>query len=537
VAPVIRKPAASLQRAAVKIWFAADRGDVQDAEAVDIAQQILAHISNTERASLTSQGDRFHAVPDLTRFKTDGRAYLLYAAEQITLRELIEIAVSETPAEDPQEQQQVVEQPAAATTHTEQDNSKELYRDDGVIPTPPTEATPPGLNSTAPAIKQVQQTLDSVTTTRKRGPNRSWEDKRAERSWESSFDSELSSVPEESPENVAESHPPLPISAPQIRTTPPQNPLPGLLSTPTGTVPSPLQVLFLHHSPFHLSPKRTSEASISHTPSAPIPPYLISPCSNISLLDINDPIVNPAPDLARRPATPVNRSISLPDRSESSPSPAVEHQERQASPTSSVSQQKSARSRPQSPSFWTGYIPEACSPEPFHYTQPPLTPTEDRRWNLVIDTFTRIESRMEDITKTLLDRQDELDKKLSTLLDLFQKQAASADDDKAKAEARARLEAEQKQKMIDLENEYKAKFADAGIAGDFTSLITVNNGTAARSYDKVENPKADQIGILDPLPAHKEWTGQAVNASGHWISFSKWLTQLEAVLAQKQSVV
>jgi hypothetical protein len=140
VAPAVRKPAASLQRAAVKVKFAADRGDLDDIEAKEIADGVLSYLSETDRASLTSRNDRFHAVPDLIRFKREGSVYLRHAAQQITACEPPETTFSPavdqrvTSSELPETTMlQAVDQPVVKGESPGYD-SDELYRDDNTQP-------------------------------------------------------------------------------------------------------------------------------------------------------------------------------------------------------------------------------------------------------------------------------------------------------------------------------------------------------------------------------------------------------------------
>jgi hypothetical protein len=104
--------------------------------------------------------------------------------------------------------------------------------------------------------------------------------------------------------------------------------------------------------------------------------------------------------------------------------------------------------------------------------------------------------------------------------------------ERAKAEALAALEAEKLQKMRALEDELKPKYEAAGLS--FTPLADIRPPTAA---EKAENPKTDLIGILNPLPSHVKWTGQSMDANGHYLSFSVWLRHVKQVLDQKESVV
>jgi hypothetical protein len=229
VAPAVRKPAASLQRAAVKVKFAADRGDLDDIEAEEIADGVLSYLSETDRASLTSRGDRFHAVPDLIRFKREGSVYLRYAAQQITASELPETTISPELPEttiSPAVGQPVTARELPETTITpavdqpvvkEESpgyDSDELYRDDNLQPVAlrAQEVGLTALNTGGPAVS------------RKRGPNRSWEDHRADQSWESSFE-ESSSSSSSSSSSARDTDSPPPVTHPPIdNPTPAPNP-------------------------------------------------------------------------------------------------------------------------------------------------------------------------------------------------------------------------------------------------------------------------------------------------------------------------
>jgi hypothetical protein len=112
VAPGVRKPGATRRRSAIRVKFAAERGDLDDEEARTIAGNGLSFLSETERTVLSSRGDRFHTVSDLVRFKHEGNAYLRYANHEISARELIESTIS--PAPDETVNRQAVLQPPPA---------------------------------------------------------------------------------------------------------------------------------------------------------------------------------------------------------------------------------------------------------------------------------------------------------------------------------------------------------------------------------------------------------------------------------------
>jgi hypothetical protein len=505
---------------------------------------------------LSSRGDRFHTIPDLARFKREGTAYLRYANNEISARQLIEITISPeadeevdrqavsqpTPAADPEAASQPtaatectpvtqpinttecepVSQPTATTEPepvsqaTEVKTEVQLYDSDELYSQP----------AQAPAERQLQYTLGPPSNTRKRGPNRSWEDHRADQSFESSFDSSSDSEPEQGlnvdpvTEQPSISHTPV---------TPPRQPTQtqNLLSPTSGTVPSPLQVLFFSHSPspnlsrLTSTPAHRSSPTGLNTASNPIPSDLADRLQNIlgDVQSTTDQAVEQLSELpdATRIVPAVDNSISLPDGEDQ------------------VQQERPIPDRTRS---WDSTIPATPSPEPFLYKEDTAaTPSRaEEPWDTVLQLFQTVITKMEATTQLLMDRQDALDEKLTTILELLQQKQAGSDADKAKADAKVRLEAEKRTKMLELENELRTKYADAGIAADFTPFAAADDATAQRSSERAEIPKAEQVGILNPLPAHKEWTGQAVDAHGHWISFSKWLLHLEAVMAQKQSI-
>jgi hypothetical protein len=110
---------------------------------------------------------------------------------------------------------------------------------------------------------------------------------------------------------------------------------------------------------------------------------------------------------------------------------------------------------------------------------------------------------MDAAMQTFLERQDKLIEKLTTILELLQRQTVPVDNaEREKAEARARLEAEKKQRLIDLENEFRTKYAEAGIADDLAPIAGADNAAPPQAFKRAEHPKGDQIGILDPFPAH-----------------------------------
>jgi hypothetical protein len=543
VAPVVRKPGASLRRSAIRVKFAAERGDLDDEEARTIADSILSFLSETERTSLSSRGDRFHTVPDLARFKREGSAYLRYANHEISARALIEITISPAdedvnrqavsqppPATDPEVvcEPTAVLEPEPASQATEVKTEVQLYDSDELYSQP----------AQAPPERQEQHTSVQPTSTReshfisappaatrKRGPNRSWEDHRVNQSWESSFDSSSSSdsssnsEPEQglNVESVTEqpviSHTPV---------TPPRYTTQNLLSPTSGTVPSPLQVLFLSHSPspnlsrLTSTPARRSSQTGPNAASNPIPSDLAARLQDI-LGDVQSSPAQAVEQLSELPdatriVPPIDNSISLPDI-EAAPTP--------------VKQGNSVHS-------WNSSIPGTPSPEPFLYNDQSHSLQLVEPWKTVLEQIQRVEAKMDAATQAITERQDRIEDTLTAILELLKKQTPkeSVDDaEKAKTEARAKLEAEKKQKLIDLENEFRTKYADAGLADE---AGPINN--AASSPERSKHPKPDLIGILNPLPAHKEWTGQAVDSNNYWVSFSKWLTHLEAVMEQKQSL-
>jgi hypothetical protein len=394
-------------------------------------------------------------------------------------------------------------EPEPVSQATEVKNEVQLYDSDELYSLPPE--------------RQIQPASTQTAGTRKRGPNRSWEDHRVNQSWESSFDSSSSSEPEQglNVEPVTEqptiSHTPV---------TPPRYPTQNLLSPTSGTVPSPIQVLFFSHShtPPHLSrltstPALRSSPTRANTATNPIHSDLTARLQDI-LGDVQQQAVEQLSELpdATRIAPAIDNSISLPD----------EDQAQQERPI------------PDQTRSWNSTIPATPSPEPFLYEEPRRT---EEPWDTVLQLLQTIAIKMEAETQLLKDRQDKMEDKLSAMMEILQKLVPQADAGREKSEARARLEAEKKQKLIDVENEFRTKYADAGIVDDpEVGGAAPHSPPPVQPLERAEHPKADLIGILNPLPAHTEWTGQAVDSNNHWVSFSKWLTHLEAVMDQKQSV-
>lgn len=53
--------------------------------------------------------------------------------------------------------------------------------------------------------------------------------------------------------------------------------------------------------------------------------------------------------------------------------------------------------------------------------------------------------------------------------------------------------------------------------------------------ERAEYAKPELVGLLNPIPAHQEWNGQATDDKGTYVSFTAWMTHLEAVLRQKNN--
>jgi hypothetical protein len=587
VAPAVRKPPASLQRSAVKVKFAADRGDLEDIEAEQIADRVLSYLSDTERSSLTSRGDRFHVVPDLARFKREGLTYLRYANHEITPREFLETPIapaanqpdraltargspdtetSVAPAVDQPDQaltarespdtqtpsasavnqpdhgtsiKQAVDQPVIKREPSEF-SSEELYRDDG---------RRPGLLFSASAAQPEEDIViapaekpSAPALTRKRGPNRSWEDHRADQSWESSFE-ESSSSSSSSSDGVTDSPPPVshtPIGNPTPAPipepfTPPRQVSPSLLFTPTGRLPSPLQVLFLHHSPINPSPQRAPSATDPATSPHHTPSYLTSPPAKSSTLDIDDVLEHLLNvESTAVPAAAIDRSVSLQDPpTRTTTSPAVPQRDYVQLPPSPVDQARGLD--PETGSFWNDYDPGTPSPKAFRYNVPTPSPVTSVD-TAVLKTLATMEALLKDFLDNQALREAARDQEMADLKASIVALASPAGNqqtaaDRARAAAQATLEAEKVQKMTALEEELRPKWEAAGLS--FTPLANPRPPPT----DKAENPKADLIGILNPLPSHVKWTGQSMDANGHYLSFSVWLRHVKQVLDQKESLV
>jgi hypothetical protein len=208
-----------------------------------------------------------------------------------------------------------------------EDDSDELYRDDKLVPAvPQPSASPTELQEeliSAPAEQLVVSNTGGPVPSRKRGPNRSWEEHRINQSWESSFDSSSSSSSNSDSESDSAGLPPSP---PPVSYSPTNTPTPAPLSvtppqrpTPTSNpftpqrqafsqLRSPIQVLFLHHSPINLSPRQPPSADGSLTPSRHTPPYLNSPAARSSTPNIEE-VLEQLPD-----TTPTQQRL-LTDRS------------------------------------------------------------------------------------------------------------------------------------------------------------------------------------------------------------------------------
>jgi hypothetical protein len=557
VAPSIKKTAASLQRAAVKVFFAANRGDLADAEAGSLAERLLAQLSETERASLTSRGDRRHAVRDLTKFKQGASAYLNYVD-----RETLRGHTQETP--DPDAGKRIGSQPVR---QAEDSDSDDLYRLPETAAQARTARAAPGPAFTTPPSQQIA----IADRPRKRGPNRSWQDHRLEQSWESSFSPEESdpeSSESEIPEIAAANLNPILIAGGQVETDSHRSEIAAgndnaLPICPAPRPPSPRTPpgFPLRRSPRgFISPLRTLPPLLSLSPASPRPRS--APSSLHSTLELSpahlsyrllsadfgtgveqgrhNSNLSHLSDAENAAATTVDRSILLPDRPPatfSSPSagPAVD-QSIQLPNIQPPVIQETERDNPLHsgpPASWSESIPATPPPETFFYSG--LSPRSARE-SCCATASSRIEileANMSNHEDAMQAMREDFAKQIAALTDMIQKQGAKPDEAVARAESRVRLEAEKQQKLLDLEAELRTKFTDAGIGDEFAGFTADAN--VGRTSEKVESPKMELIGILNPLPGHKVWTGQAVDSNGHWISFAKWLAHLEGVLAQKQS--
>jgi hypothetical protein len=116
--------------------------------------------------------------------------------------------------------------------------------------------------------------------------------------------------------------------------TPPRHPTQNLLSPTSGTVPSPLQVLFFSHSPtspnlsrLTSTPAHRSSSTGPNTASNPIPSDLAARLQNIlgdvqSTPDQDVEQLSELPD-ATRIVPAIDNSISLPDGIKSNPDPTA----------------------------------------------------------------------------------------------------------------------------------------------------------------------------------------------------------------------
>jgi hypothetical protein len=389
----------------------------------------------------------------------------------------------------PVSQPTAVIEPEPVSQATEFKTEVQLYDSDELYSQP----------TQAPPERRLQQTSVQPTNTRKRGPNRSWEDHRVNQSWESSFDSSSSSDSSSSFEleqglNVEPVTEQPTISHTPV--TPPRYPTQNVLSPTSGTVPSPLQVLFFSHSPspnlsrLTSTPTHRSSPTGPNTANNPIPSDLAARLQNIlgdvqSTTDQAVEQLSELPDATRIEPT-IDNSISLPDGKDQ------------------VQQERPIPDRTRS---WDSTIPATPSPEPFLYKeQTAATPPRAKEpWEFVLQLFQTVIVKMEATTQLLMNRQDKLEEKLTTILELLQQKQAGSDAEQAKADAKVRLEAEKRTKMLELEKELRTKYADAGIAAEFTPFAAADDPTA-RTSERTEIPKAEQMGILNPLPAHKEWT-------------------------------
>jgi hypothetical protein len=135
-----------------------------------------------------------------------------------------------------------------------------------------------------------------------------------------------------------------------------------------------------------------------------------------------------------------------------------------------------------------------------------------------------------------------------------------APEDKTREARRQALEAKRQQKLAAVEEELHAEFEEVGL--DHEASVSATDvqreyeevrdreqplrdryTTEKREYGTVqewksENVKVEQVGLIQPLPPHAEWTGQILEpgSSTVYVSLKGWLDHVEAVLSQKDII-
>jgi hypothetical protein len=150
---------------------------------------------------------------------------------------------------------------------------------------------------------------------------------------------------------------------------------------------------------------------------------------------------------------------------------------------------------------------------------------------------------LEDMLKQMMLANEKRDAAMDILLARIAPQASQpADTEQERKRAIfEQLEEERLQKLSALEAELKDKYEAAGFAYDQTSPSEHQAHSSApeagRQEPRAEHVKVSQIGLVQPLPAHAEWTGQAHQDGDNstYVSFKAWLDHLQAVLEQKDT--
>jgi plasmid maintenance system killer protein len=154
---------------------------------------------------------------------------------------------------------------------------------------------------------------------------------------------------------------------------------------------------------------------------------------------------------------------------------------------------------------------------------------------------------LEEMMKQLMASNEKRDTILDLLLARMPVTTAPRSEDLEQAQKDAlfqQLEEERIQSLAAVEAELKMKYEAAGFEYDQppnrtqrTNRHEAPEHTYTDRDARTEHVKVSQIGFVQPLPAHAEWTGQA-HAEGDnstYVSFKAWLDHLQAVLEQKES--
>jgi hypothetical protein len=162
----------------------------------------------------------------------------------------------------------------------------------------------------------------------------------------------------------------------------------------------------------------------------------------------------------------------------------------------------------------------------------------DKSTQTIEDMTAKKIDALEEMMKQMMIANEKRDAALDNLFDTLTKTAARARDDDTEQDKRDAIFRQLEEERLLKEAELKAKYAAAGF--EYNTPQGTNNSDGdhnSRTNDRSEHVKIEQVGIVQPLASHAEWTGQAHDSNNNsvWVSFKGWLQHLEAVLSQRVS--